>query len=67
MLLQAGANPNLKVFTDEFDHGSQLRPVLVEYIASNECPNLAVISMLIRHGARVSLTKINLTKHPKTL
>lgn len=53
MLLQSGANPNLKVFTDDFDHGSQLRPVLVEYIASNECPNLAVISMLIRHGARV--------------
>ncbi|XP_066144494.1 ankyrin repeat and protein kinase domain-containing protein 1-like isoform X2 [Euwallacea fornicatus] len=53
MLLKAGADPNLKVFTDEFDRSSQLRPVLVEYVASNECPNLAVISMLIRYGSRV--------------
>ncbi|XP_050292816.1 ankyrin-3-like isoform X2 [Anthonomus grandis grandis] len=53
MLLKAGADPNLKVFTDEFDHSSQLRPVLVEYIASNEKPSLAVINMLIRYGSRV--------------
>lgn len=53
MLLKAGADPNLKVYSDEFDHNSQLRPVLVEYIASNEAPNLAVINMLIRYGSRV--------------
>ncbi|KAH1011595.1 hypothetical protein HUJ04_000928 [Dendroctonus ponderosae] len=53
MLLQAGADPNLKVFTDEYDHSSQLRPVLVEYIASNECPSFAVINMLIKYGSRV--------------
>ncbi|KAF7271023.1 uncharacterized protein LOC143194346 isoform X2 [Rhynchophorus ferrugineus] len=53
MLLKAGADPNLKVFSDEFDPNSQLRPVLVEYIASNEHLNVAVINMLIKYGSRV--------------
>lgn len=54
MLLQAGADPNLKVYNDEFDRNSQLRPVLVEYLASNEHPSLSVVQLLIRYGARVS-------------
>lgn len=33
--------------------GPQLRPVLVEYLASNEQPSFAVIQLLLRHGARV--------------
>lgn len=54
MLLKAGADPNLKVYNDEFDRNSQLRPVLVEYLASNEHPSLSVVQLLLRHGARVS-------------
>ncbi|XP_060534026.1 ankyrin-3-like isoform X2 [Cylas formicarius] len=53
MLLTAGADPNLKVFNDEFDRNSQLRPVLVEYIASNDSPSLAVVNLLIKYGAKV--------------
>lgn len=53
MLLQAGADPNLKVYSDEFDRNSQLRPVLVEYLASNEHPNLQIVQLLLRYGARV--------------
>lgn len=54
MLLREGADPNLKVYNDEMDRNSQLRPVLVEYVASNENPSLAVVNLLIKHGARVS-------------
>lgn len=54
MLLEAGADPNLKVFSDEFERNSQLRPVLVEYLASNENPSLEVVQLLLRYGARVS-------------
>ncbi|KRT80502.1 Ankyrin repeat-containing protein, partial [Oryctes borbonicus] len=53
MLLREGADPNLKVYNDIMDRNSQLRPVLVEYIASNENPNLAVINLLLKYGARV--------------
>ncbi|CAG9861703.1 unnamed protein product [Phyllotreta striolata] len=53
MLLESGADPNLKVFSDEFDRNSQLRPVLVEYLASNERPSLPVVHLLLRYGARV--------------
>ncbi|CAG9770243.1 unnamed protein product [Ceutorhynchus assimilis] len=53
LLLEAGADPNLKVFTDDFDYSSQLRPVLVEYIASNERLNMAIVKMLITYGSRV--------------
>ncbi|CAH0549492.1 unnamed protein product [Brassicogethes aeneus] len=53
MLLTAGADPNLKVFNDVMDRNSQLRPVLVEYLASNEQPSLAVVNLLIKYGARV--------------
>lgn len=53
MLLEEGADPNLKVYNDENDRTSQLRPVLVEYIASNENPSLAVVNLLLRYGARV--------------
>lgn len=53
MLLEKGADPNLKVYNDENDRTSQLRPVLVEYIASNENPSLAVVNLLIKYGARV--------------
>ncbi|XP_064214435.1 ankyrin-3 isoform X1 [Tribolium castaneum] len=53
MLLKAGADPNLKVYNDLYDHNSQLRPVLVEYVASNTNPSLAVVNLLIRYGAKV--------------
>ncbi|CAG9820526.1 unnamed protein product [Phaedon cochleariae] len=53
MLLKAGADPNLKVYGDEFERNSQLRPVLVEYLASNEHPNVAVVHLLLQHGAKV--------------
>lgn len=50
MLLSSGADPNLVIESDE---GPPLRPVLAEYIASNEelCP--AVVHLLLRWGARV--------------
>lgn len=57
MLLQARADPNLKVYNDEFDRNSQLRPVLVEYLASNEHPSLEVVQLLLRYGSKVSLSK----------
>ncbi|XP_052123283.1 ankyrin-2-like [Frankliniella occidentalis] len=50
-LLEAGADPNVLVESDE---GPPLRPVLAEYLASNEaqpCP--VVVSMLLRYGAKV--------------
>lgn len=56
MLLKAGADPNLKVYSDECDRNSQLRPVLVEYLASNEHPSVAVVHLLLQYGARVSIT-----------
>lgn len=54
MLLEAGADPNLKVYNDNFDRNSQLRPVLVEYLASNETPSLYIVHLLLQYGARVS-------------
>lgn len=53
MLLKKGADPNLKVYNDINDRRSQLRPVLVEYLASNENPSMAVVNLLIKYGARV--------------
>lgn len=53
MLLTNGADPNLKVYNEINDRNSQLRPVLVEYLASNERPSLAVVNLLIRYGAKV--------------
>lgn len=53
MLLEAGADPNLKVYNDALDHNSQLRPVLVEYLASNENPDLAIVNLLLKYGSRV--------------
>lgn len=50
MLLLAGADPNLVIDSDE---GPPLRPVLAEYIASNERPCPAVVCLLLRFGARV--------------
>ncbi|XP_049824534.1 putative ankyrin repeat protein RF_0381 isoform X2 [Aethina tumida] len=53
MLLTAGADPNLKVYNDVLDRNSQLRPVLVEYLASNEELSLAVVNLLIKYGSKV--------------
>lgn len=53
MLLTAGADPNLKVYNDVCDGNSQLRPVLAEYLSSNEVPSLADVNLLIKYGARV--------------
>lgn len=55
MLLSEGADPNLKVYNDINDRNSQLRPVLVEYLASNDNPSLAVVNLLLRHGAKVNI------------
>lgn len=53
MLLKAGADPNLKVYNDVENRNSQLRSVLAEYLASNESPNLSIVGLLLRYGARV--------------
>nr|XP_022899741.1 ankyrin-3-like isoform X2 [Onthophagus taurus] len=53
MLLSEGADPNLKVYNEVGDRNSQLRPVLVEYVASNENLNPEVITLLLKYGARV--------------
>lgn len=53
LLLCKGADPNLRVFGEVNDRHTQLRPALVEYLASNDKPNTAVVNMLLRYGARV--------------
>ena len=59
MLLDGGAEPNLKVYSDGFDRNSQLRPVLVEYLASNENLDVSVVNLLLRYGAKVSNISLN--------
>lgn len=54
MLLEAGADPNIRVYNDVGNRNSQLRSVLAEYLASNENPSLAVVNLLLRYGAKVS-------------
>ncbi|XP_068621939.1 putative ankyrin repeat protein RF_0381 [Battus philenor] len=51
LLLESGADPNLKVLNEE--DGAQLRPALAEYLASNEQPSGAIVALLLRYGARV--------------
>ncbi|KAI8433455.1 hypothetical protein MSG28_015490 [Choristoneura fumiferana] len=51
ILLESGADPNLKVYNDE--DATQLRPPLAEYLASNAEPSGEIVAMLLRHGARV--------------
>ncbi|XP_046382660.1 putative ankyrin repeat protein RF_0381 [Ischnura elegans] len=52
LLLGVGkADPNLIV--DSGDGGPNLRPVLAEYLASNENPCPIVLNLLMRYGARV--------------
>lgn len=50
MLLERGADPNLVIRSDE---GPALRPVLAEYVASNENPSVEVVALLLKYGARV--------------
>ncbi|XP_014216554.1 uncharacterized protein LOC106645248 isoform X3 [Copidosoma floridanum] len=50
MLLERGADPNICVNSEE---GLTLRPVLAEYVASNENPSVEVVSLLLKYGARV--------------
>jgi len=50
LLLCAGADPNMVIESDE---GPPLRPVLAEYIASNEEPCPAIVHLLLRFGAKV--------------
>ena len=50
MLLERGADPNLVIRSDE---GPALRPVLAEYVASNENPSVQVVALLLKYGARV--------------
>ncbi|XP_066991443.2 ankyrin repeat domain-containing protein 65 [Anabrus simplex] len=73
ILLTNGADPNLVIDSDE---GPPLRPVLAEYIASNEEPCPAIVHMLLRYGAKVVMktqfrdphgilnSLQNLSKHP---
>lgn len=65
MLLKAGADPNLKVFSEEFDRNSQLRPVLVEYLASNEHPSFEVVQLLLQYGAKVTYNLYYYNKEEK--
>ncbi|CAB3233513.1 unnamed protein product [Arctia plantaginis] len=51
ILLESGADPNLKVYNDE--DATQLRPALAEYLASNVAPSAEIITLLLRYGARV--------------
>ncbi|XP_013175725.1 PREDICTED: ankyrin repeat domain-containing protein 29-like [Papilio xuthus] len=51
LLLESGADPNLKVLNEE--DGAQLRPALAEYLASNVEPSATIVSLLLRYGARV--------------
>ncbi|KAJ0183007.1 hypothetical protein K1T71_000983 [Dendrolimus kikuchii] len=51
ILLESGADPNLKVYNDE--DATQLRPALAEYLASNPDPSIEIVAMLLRYGARV--------------
>lgn len=55
LLLSAGANPNLVIESDE---GPPLRPVLAEYIASNDQPSPVVVKLLLRFGAKVILSQV---------
>ncbi|XP_041970434.1 ankyrin-3-like [Aricia agestis] len=51
VLLESGAEPNLKVYSAE--DGAQLRPPLAEYLASDPAPRHHLVRALLRHGARV--------------
>lgn len=51
ILLESGADPNLKVYNDE--DATQLRPALAEYLASNVEPSAEIVTLLLRYGARV--------------
>ncbi|KAF9406742.1 hypothetical protein HW555_012983 [Spodoptera exigua] len=51
ILLESGADPNLKVYNDE--DATQLRPALAEYLASNPEPSAEIVALLLRYGARV--------------
>ncbi|XP_026754222.1 ankyrin-3-like isoform X2 [Galleria mellonella] len=51
ILLESGADPNLKVYNDE--DATQLRPALAEYLASNPEPSAEIVTLLLRYGARV--------------
>lgn len=62
LLLSAGANPNLVIDSDE---GPPLRPVLAEYVGSNDQPSPLIVKLLLRFGAKVqshTLLKPNLHK-----
>lgn len=50
LLLSAGANPNLVIDSDE---GPPLRPVLAEYVGSNDQPSPLIVKLLLRFGAKV--------------
>ncbi|XP_058792565.1 ankyrin-3-like isoform X2 [Phymastichus coffea] len=50
MLLERGADPNLVIPSEV---GLTLRPVLAEYVASNQNPSVEVVALLLKYGARV--------------
>ena len=56
LLLVAGADPNMVIESDE---GPPLRPVLAEYIASNEEPCPSIVHLLLRFGAKVTFQSKN--------
>ncbi|XP_014228841.1 uncharacterized protein LOC106653779 isoform X4 [Trichogramma pretiosum] len=51
LLLERGADPNRVVASEA--GGTLLRPALAEYVGANAQPDLRVIGLLLRHGARV--------------
>ncbi|CAG7785048.1 unnamed protein product [Allacma fusca] len=52
VLLESGAEPNKMIVSDD---GTALKPVLGEYLSSNEVIDKSVVALLMRHGAKVIL------------
>ncbi|XP_076065022.1 uncharacterized protein LOC143039048 isoform X2 [Oratosquilla oratoria] len=76
LLLEKGANPNHVVTGED---GSPLRPALGEYLTSNDSPDVQVVNILLKYGAKVVMQSQNrdpqgilnslpnLMKHPDVL
>ena len=56
LLLENGANPNIVAKSEE---GLLLLPVMGEYISSNRDFSLDAITLLLRHGAKVTAHNFN--------
>lgn len=56
LLLEAGANPNLVIIGED---GSPIKPALGEYLTSNEEPEVEVLNLFLKHGAKVVMQSQN--------